>query len=91
MSNDAATQSPPDYQAMRDRVLKTLVTGRGKVATVSPQYKTAARAMDRFIEELKSTPISTLASTEKQINTPESQATWEDKAQTFLEEANWHE
>lgn len=82
----------PDLFALRDRVLKTLTTGRRAVGTTSPQFKSAVKTLDRFIEELqKSTLISTLTPTEKQINTPESQATWEDKAQTFLEEANWHE
>ena len=50
----------PDYEAVRDRVLRTLTSGKGKVATTSPQYKTAARALDRFILELReSTPTST--------------------------------
>lgn len=48
---------------MRDRVLKTLTSGKGKVATTSPQYKTAARALDKFISELReSAPTSTPAS-----------------------------
>ena len=62
----------PDYEvvrdkqsllAARDRVLRTLTSGKGKVASTSPQYKTAARALDRFILELReSTSASTPAS-----------------------------
>lgn len=55
VNNDEAT-----LQQMRDRVLKTLTAGKGKVATTSPQYKAAAKALDRFVDELrKSTPVST--------------------------------
>ena len=61
LSNAVAPDVPqPDYEAVRDRVLRTLTSGKGKVATTSPQYKTAGRALDRFIEELrKSAPAST--------------------------------
>ena len=53
----------PDYEAVRDRILKSLITGKGKVATTSPQYKAAARALDRFILELReSAPVSKPAS-----------------------------
>ena len=60
LSNLAAPDVPqPDYEAVRDRVLRTLTSGKGKVASTSPQYKTAARALDRFILELReSTPVS---------------------------------
>ncbi|MBD2773335.1 hypothetical protein [Iningainema tapete] len=83
------SQSPaislPDLQLVRDRVLKTLTSGKGKVATTSPQYKTAARSLNRFIEELqKSTPVST-----PEQNTPESQ-TWESEAESFLDEVKWN-
>ena len=62
-----------DLFALRERVLKSLTTGRRAVGTTSPQFKSAVKTLDRFIEELqKSTPISTLASTHGQINTPES-------------------
>ena len=63
LSNRGATPLILDYEAVRDRILKTLTSGKGKVATTSPQYKTAARALDRFILELReSTPTSTPAS-----------------------------
>ena len=53
----------PDLYPIRDRILKSLTSGKGKVASTSPQYKTAARALDRFIEELReSTPVSIPAS-----------------------------
>ncbi len=66
LSNLAATPLIPDYEVVRDRILKTLTSGKGKVASTSPQYKTAARALDRFIEELResapaSTPLSETA------------------------------
>ncbi|MBD2770975.1 hypothetical protein [Iningainema tapete] len=61
--SQAPAISLPDLQLVRDRVLKSLTSGKSKVATTSPQYKTAARALDRFIEELqKYTPTSTPAS-----------------------------
>jgi len=50
----------PDLSTLRDRVLKSLTSGKGKVASTSPQFKTAAKALDRFILELReSTPVST--------------------------------
>jgi len=49
-----------------DRVLKSLTTGRRAVGTTSPQFKSAVKTLDRFIEELqKSAPVSTLASTQQ--------------------------
>jgi hypothetical protein len=52
--------SKPDLQLVRDRILKSLITGRSNVATTSPQYKAAAKVLDRFVEELqKSIPCST--------------------------------
>ena len=65
LSNLAATPTTqlPDLYPIRDRVLRTLTSGKGKVATTSPQYKAAARALDRFILELReSTPASIPAS-----------------------------
>ena len=60
--------SLPFLQLVRSGVLKSLITGKGKVATTSPQYKTAAKALDRFIDELqKSKP----ASTPEPKNTPD--------------------
>ena len=61
LSNVAVTPTLqlPDYEVVRDRILKSLTSGKGKVASTSPQYKTAARALDRFISELReSTPAS---------------------------------
>lgn len=52
LSNVAIPPSA-DYKTVRDRVLKTLTTGKGKVATTSPQYKTAAKVLDKFIGELQ--------------------------------------
>jgi DNA repair exonuclease SbcCD ATPase subunit len=88
LSNRASSPSPqlPDYEAVRSGVLFSLTIGKGKVATTSPQYKTAARALDKFINELqKSTPVST----PEQKNTPDSRMTWEDKAQDFLDGVKW--
>ena len=65
LSNRGATPAPqlPDLYLIRDRILKSLTVGKGKVASTSPQYKTAARALDRFILELReSTSASTPAS-----------------------------
>ena len=64
LSNAVAPDVPqPDYEAVRSSVLKSLTSGKGKIATTSPQYKAAARALDRFISELReSTPVSILAS-----------------------------
>ena len=54
-----AVRDQPFLLAVRDRVLKSL-TGKGKIGTFSPQYKFAAKALDRFILELReSTPVST--------------------------------
>jgi hypothetical protein len=77
LGNAAATPEPPDYKAVRDRVLKSL-TGRGRIATTSPQYKTAVKALDKFIEELN----------KEKSASPEN---WESRAEMFLEETNWHE
>jgi len=57
----------PDLQAIRSRILKSLTQGKNKVATTPPQYKTAAKVLDKFISELvaysgESTPLSTLPS-----------------------------
>ncbi|MEH2131659.1 MAG: hypothetical protein V7K86_13685 [Nostoc sp.] len=43
----------PDYQAVRDRVLRSLTTGRGRIAPSAPQYRAASRALDRFISEIE--------------------------------------
>lgn len=43
----------PDYQAVRDRILKSLTTGRGRIATSAPQYKSAVKVLDRFISEIQ--------------------------------------
>ncbi|MEH2321011.1 hypothetical protein [Nostoc sp.] len=45
--------SPPDYQTIRDRVLKSLITGRGRIAPSAPQYKSAVKVLDRFIAEIQ--------------------------------------
>ncbi|MEH2003519.1 MAG: hypothetical protein V7L00_33265 [Nostoc sp.] len=42
-----------DYQEIRDRILRSL---RSKVATTSPQFKTATKVLDRFISELEGEP-----------------------------------
>ena len=42
---------------MRDRILKTLTYGKRKVATTSPQYKTAAVALDKFILALRESAL----------------------------------
>jgi hypothetical protein len=42
----------PDLQAIRSRILKSLTQGKNKVATTPPQYKTAAKVLDKFISEL---------------------------------------
>lgn len=39
-----------DLEAVRDRILEGLTKGRGSFARTSPQYKAAAKALDRFIE-----------------------------------------
>jgi len=33
--------------------LKSLTSERGKIATTAPQYRTAVKPLDKFIEELK--------------------------------------
>lgn len=43
----------PDYQAIRDGILKSLITGRGRIAPSAPQYKSAVKALDRFIAEIQ--------------------------------------
>ncbi|MHC5779899.1 hypothetical protein, partial [Nostoc sp.] len=43
-------ETKPDYQAIRDRILRSL---RTRVATTSPQYKAATKVLDRFIAELE--------------------------------------
>ncbi len=42
-----------DYQEVRDRILRSL---RSRVATTSPQYKTATKVLDKFISELEGEP-----------------------------------
>ncbi|WP_341532178.1 hypothetical protein WKK05_40165 (plasmid) [Nostoc sp. UHCC 0302] len=46
-------ETKPNYQVIRDRILKSL---RAKVATSSPQFRAASRALDRFISELEAEP-----------------------------------
>lgn len=46
----------PDYQIIRDRILKSLTTGRGRIAPSAPQYKSAVKALDRFIAEIENHP-----------------------------------
>ncbi len=48
----APTTRKPELFSLRDRVLKSLTIGRGRIATTSPQYKTAIKALDKFIDEL---------------------------------------
>lgn len=43
------SQQLPDLEAMRDRILKDLKLGRQ-----APGYKAAVKALDRFIDELRS-------------------------------------
>lgn len=47
------SQQLPNLEAVRDRVLKGLTQGRGSFASTSPQFKAAAKALDRFINEFK--------------------------------------
>ena len=68
----------PDLFALRDNILKSLTSGRGKIGTFSPQYKTAVKVLDKFIEELNKEKSASLEN-------------WESRAEEFLEEANWHE
>ena len=42
-----ARQQPPDLEAMRDRILKSL-----KLGTQAPGYKAARKALDQFIKEI---------------------------------------
>jgi len=76
LSNVVAPLVPqPDYEAVRDRVLKSLTSGKGKVASTSPQFKTAAKALDRFILELReSTQVSTPVSTHDSETSPDGTA-----------------
>jgi hypothetical protein len=52
-SRQCERAAPPDYQEIRDRVLKSLTTGRGSFASTSPQYRAASRALDRFIAQIE--------------------------------------
>lgn len=66
-ANERAATPLPDLQAIRSRILKSLTQGKNKVATTSPQYKTAVKVLDKFITELvattgESTPLSILPS-----------------------------
>lgn len=45
------TADLPDLEAMRDRILSDLKLGKQ-----APGYKAAAKALDRFITELQTTP-----------------------------------
>ena len=56
--SQAPAIEPRDLQLVRDLVLKTLTSGKGKVATTSPQYKTAAKVLDRFIGELQKSTVN---------------------------------
>ncbi|MHC5823185.1 MAG: hypothetical protein ACYT04_46970 [Nostoc sp.] len=50
--SETRPETRPDYQEIRDRVLKSLTTGRGSFASTSPQYRAASRALDRFIAQI---------------------------------------
>ena len=50
--DNVATPPPPDYLAVRDSVLKSLTSGKGKIATTSPQYRTTSKALDKFIASI---------------------------------------
>jgi hypothetical protein len=50
---EARPEPRPDYQGVRDRVLKSFTTGRGRIAPSAPQYRAAAKALDKFIVELE--------------------------------------
>lgn len=41
VSEEARPDARPDYQAIRDSVLKSLTTGRGRIAPSAPQYKSS--------------------------------------------------
>lgn len=43
----------PDYQAVRDRILRSLTTVRGRIAPSAPQYKSAVKLLNRFIAEIQ--------------------------------------
>jgi len=47
---DSRPDSRPDYQTVRDRILRSL---KARVATTSPQYKTATKVLNRFITEIQ--------------------------------------
>jgi len=55
--------------AARERIPKPLTSGKGKVATTSPQYKTAARALAKFILELREFAQASTPSAETTGNT----------------------
>ncbi|HEY9707007.1 MAG TPA: hypothetical protein V6D48_02255 [Oculatellaceae cyanobacterium] len=40
-------EPPPDWEALRDRILKSL-----KLGTQAPGYKASRKALDQFINEL---------------------------------------
>lgn len=42
-----------DYQEIRDRVLRSLTTGRGSFASTSPQYRAASKSLDWFIAQIE--------------------------------------
>jgi len=48
-AQERAATPLPDLQVIRSRILKSLTEGKNKVATTSPQYKTAAKVLDKFI------------------------------------------
>lgn len=45
----------PDYKEIRDRILRSL---KARVATTSPQYKTATKVLDTFIAQIEAEPNS---------------------------------
>jgi len=54
----AASIPRVDYKQIRLQVLQSLAKGKSGVATTSPQYKTASKTLDRFIEAIESTSAS---------------------------------
>ncbi|QFS50873.1 hypothetical protein [Nostoc sphaeroides] len=52
-SEEIKPEARPDYQELRDRILRSLTTGRGSFASTSPQYRAASKALDRFIAEIE--------------------------------------
>lgn len=48
-------ETRPDYKEIRDRILRSL---RAKVATTSPQFKTATKVLDTFIAQIEAEPNS---------------------------------